>query len=200
MNIHEATEKFLLKSFHLLEVIFSTVISSSCIYWIIYIIDPLAYSGSKRGFQWETNRILLIFFSYGKISWIYNWSPDKMSVGNMEFVLIVWSINKGHDGSQFFHHESCSNILPNFNELERGEQANMRQLMLGNNILNLLRLTALDSVHQQLLQLIKIYIGYNNSLIKSVSKSISYLYIGIIEVQLISVAKVFGIMFCAISH
>ena len=44
----------------------------------------------------------------------------------MEFVLIVWSINKSHGGSQFFHHESCSNVLPNFNELERGEQANMR--------------------------------------------------------------------------
>ena len=64
-------------------------------------------------------------FSGGKISWIYNWSPYKTSVGGMEFIPMLWSTNKGHNGNQFISQARGANTVLGFNEPERGNQANM---------------------------------------------------------------------------
>jgi hypothetical protein len=64
-------------------------------------------------------------FSGGKISWIYNWSPYKTNAVGMEFVPMLWSTNKGHDGNQFLNQAKGANVVLGFNEPERGDQANM---------------------------------------------------------------------------
>jgi hypothetical protein len=48
-----------------------------------------------------------------------------MNVAGLEFVPMLWSTNKGHDGSQFFNQAKGARIVFGFNEPERGEQANM---------------------------------------------------------------------------
>lgn len=64
-------------------------------------------------------------FSGGKVSWIYNWSPYKINAAGMEFVPMLWSTNKGHDGNTFLNNARGARVVLGFNEPERGDQANM---------------------------------------------------------------------------
>ncbi|CAF3029511.1 unnamed protein product [Rotaria sp. Silwood2] len=64
-------------------------------------------------------------FSGGKISWIYNWSPYKTDVAGMEFVPMLWSTNKGHDGNAFLSQAKGTRVALGFNEPERADQAGM---------------------------------------------------------------------------
>ncbi|CAF1459637.1 unnamed protein product [Rotaria magnacalcarata] len=64
-------------------------------------------------------------FSGGKISWIYNWSPYKTNVSGMEFVPMLWSTNKGHDGNKFLAEAKGAKVLLGLNEPKRADQASM---------------------------------------------------------------------------
>ncbi|CAF2963240.1 unnamed protein product [Rotaria sp. Silwood2] len=82
---------------------------------------------NKRGIAWpmENKQDSPSVFSGGKISWIYNWSPYKSNVAGIEFVPMLWSTNKGHDGNKFFNQAKGARFVLGFNEPERGDQANM---------------------------------------------------------------------------
>lgn len=83
--------------------------------------------GGKRGIAWplENNQDSPNIFAGGKITWIYNWSPHRASVSGLEFVPMLWSTNKGHDGNLFYNQARGSKVVLGFNEPERGDQANM---------------------------------------------------------------------------
>jgi hypothetical protein len=87
----------------------------------------LYYSASKRGIAWplENRQDSPNLFTGGKVSWIYNWSPNKHSNAHLQFVPMLWSTNRGHDGSQFIRQARGARAVLGFNEPERGEQANM---------------------------------------------------------------------------
>ncbi|CAF0857622.1 unnamed protein product [Rotaria sordida] len=90
-------------------------------------IEPPTSGVSKRGIAWppENKQDSPNIFTGGKISWMYNWSPFKINVAGIEFVPMLWSTNKGHDGSQFYNQAKGAKIVLGFNEPERGDQANM---------------------------------------------------------------------------
>ncbi|UJR11186.1 hypothetical protein I4U23_015367 [Adineta vaga] len=88
---------------------------------------PAQHSSSKRGIAWpmENKEDNPNVFAGGKISWIYNWSPYMTNIAGAEFVPMLWSINKGHDGNQFLDLAKDAKVVLGFNEPERGEQAQM---------------------------------------------------------------------------
>ncbi|CAF1113111.1 unnamed protein product [Rotaria sordida] len=90
-------------------------------------IRPPISGKSKRGIAWppENKQDSPNIFSGGKISWIYNWSPSKINIAGIEFVPMLWSTNKGHDGSQFYNQARGVKVVLGFNEPERSDQANM---------------------------------------------------------------------------
>ena len=83
--------------------------------------------GGKRGIAWpsENREDSPNIFANSKITWVYNWSPYRTSIPNVEFVPMLWSTNKGHDGNQFLNQARGSKHVLGFNEPERGDQANM---------------------------------------------------------------------------
>lgn len=81
----------------------------------------------KRGIAWpmENKQDSPNRLSGGKISWVYNWSPYQTNIAGAEFVPMLWSTNKGHDGRQFYDQANNARVVLGFNEPERGEQAAM---------------------------------------------------------------------------
>ncbi|CAF1250178.1 unnamed protein product [Adineta steineri] len=88
---------------------------------------PPSSSTRKRGIAWpmENKQDSPNVFSGGKIAWIYNWSPYKTDVAGMEFVPMLWSTNRGHDGNTFLSQAKGARVVLGFNEPERGEQASL---------------------------------------------------------------------------
>ncbi|CAF1012598.1 unnamed protein product [Adineta ricciae] len=81
----------------------------------------------KRGIAWpmENKEDNPGVFAGGKISWIYNWSPYRTNLAGTEFIPMLWSTNKGHDGSQFVNQARGAKHVLGFNEPERADQARM---------------------------------------------------------------------------
>ncbi|CAF3843698.1 unnamed protein product [Rotaria sp. Silwood1] len=82
---------------------------------------------NKRGIAWplENKQDSPNIFTGGKISWVYNWSPWRTDIAGAEFVPMLWSTNRGHDGNQFLTLAKGAKSVLGFNEPERSEQANM---------------------------------------------------------------------------
>ncbi|CAF5027605.1 unnamed protein product, partial [Rotaria sp. Silwood1] len=82
----------------------------------------------KRGLAWplENKQDSPHLFANGAVKWFYNWSSDKRSDVNLEFVPMYWSANK-EDQIQFASkvRSQGGTVILGFNEPERGEQANM---------------------------------------------------------------------------
>ena len=88
-------------------------------------------SFNKRGIAWplENRHDSPNLFARGKIKWFYNWSSDKRSTNNLEFVSMFWSIKNEHP-QQFVKKVLAQDakVILGFNEPERGEQANMNPI------------------------------------------------------------------------
>lgn len=84
-------------------------------------------NGGKRGIAWppENTQDSPSLFAGGKISWVYNWSPYRTNIAGTEFVPMLWSTNRGHDGNQFLNQARGAKVVLGFNEPERSDQANM---------------------------------------------------------------------------
>jgi len=82
----------------------------------------------KRGIAWplENNEDSIDIFPEDRIQWFYNWSADKRSNRNTEFVPMLWTGNE-NDASRLgekVRSQGASHIL-GFNEPERTEQAHI---------------------------------------------------------------------------
>ncbi|CAF1050459.1 unnamed protein product [Rotaria sordida] len=91
-------------------------------------------SSKKRGIAWplENKQDSPNVFAGGKISWVYNWSPYRTDIAGAEFVPMLWSTNKGHDGNQFLNQAKGAKSVLGFNEPERSDQANMSPVEAAN--------------------------------------------------------------------
>ncbi|CAF1391356.1 unnamed protein product [Adineta steineri] len=84
---------------------------------------------AKRGIAWplQGSEDSLDLFHHDQIRWFYNWSSDKTSDIDIEFVPMLWTGNNGADADQFaekVRSQGATHAL-GFNEPERSEQANM---------------------------------------------------------------------------
>ncbi|UJR38791.1 hypothetical protein I4U23_031456 [Adineta vaga] len=82
---------------------------------------------SKRGIAWpmENKEDNPSIFAGGKIAWVYNWSPYRTNIAGAEYVPMLWSTNKGHDGNKFRNQANGAKHVLGFNEPERADQAHM---------------------------------------------------------------------------
>ena len=82
----------------------------------------------KRGLAWplENSQDSPQLFANAGVKWFYNWSSEKRSDVQLEFVPMYWSVRNG-DPIQFVNQVRSlrAKTILGFNEPERSEQANM---------------------------------------------------------------------------
>jgi len=98
------------------------------ILFLVFVLFELRYlsHAGKAGVAWDNHGNLGELTGPGKLTWVYNWSPDKPGT-NVEFVPMLWGpgqagdfVNKANSGG----FSGSSHIL-GFNEPDNGGQSNL---------------------------------------------------------------------------
>ena len=81
---------------------------------------------TKRGIAWplENHEDQLTVFPSDRIHWFYNWSPEKRSDANVNFIPMIWNAHGIEQFGEKVRSQRAECIL-GFNEPERSDQANM---------------------------------------------------------------------------